>query len=59
LEGEINHDELLENGIVATRQLAKRQLTWLRNTPIDIELDCFESDLVAQVLAKLAPGLIT
>jgi tRNA dimethylallyltransferase len=59
LEGEINHDELLEKGIVATRQLAKRQLTWLRSTPIDIELDCFESDLVEQVFAQLARRCFT
>jgi tRNA dimethylallyltransferase len=55
LAGEINHDELLENGIVATRQLAKRQLTWLRSTPIDIELDCFAPALTEKVFAKLAP----
>jgi len=55
LEGEINQPELLEKGIVATRQLAKRQLTWLRSTPVNIELDCFEPDLVGQVSAKLAP----
>jgi tRNA dimethylallyltransferase len=30
LEGEINGSELLATGIAATRQLAKRQLTWLR-----------------------------
>ncbi|AGH80382.1 tRNA delta(2)-isopentenylpyrophosphate transferase [Psychromonas sp. CNPT3] len=30
LEGEIDHDEMQFRGIVATRQLAKRQMTWLR-----------------------------
>jgi tRNA dimethylallyltransferase len=59
LDEEINHDELLEKGIIATRQLAKRQLTWLRSTPIDIELDCFKADLAELVLAKLAPELLT
>jgi len=33
LEGEIGKDELREKGIAATRQLAKRQLTWLRSLP--------------------------
>jgi tRNA dimethylallyltransferase len=33
LEGEIDRDELRDRGIFATRQLAKRQLTWLRATP--------------------------
>ncbi|WP_042151336.1 MULTISPECIES: tRNA (adenosine(37)-N6)-dimethylallyltransferase MiaA [unclassified Pseudoalteromonas] len=29
-EGDIDYDEMVFRGIVATRQLAKRQLTWLR-----------------------------
>jgi tRNA dimethylallyltransferase len=33
LEGEIGEKELRETGIAATRQLAKRQLTWLRSLP--------------------------
>ncbi len=33
LEGEIGERELREQGIAATRQLAKRQLTWLRSLP--------------------------
>jgi len=33
LEGELGKAELRETGIAATRQLAKRQLTWLRSLP--------------------------
>jgi tRNA dimethylallyltransferase len=33
LEGDFGKDELRERGIAATRQLAKRQLTWLRSLP--------------------------
>ena len=33
LEGEFDRDELRDKGIAATRQLAKRQLTWLRSLP--------------------------
>lgn len=33
LHGEYDASQLLEKGIVATRQLAKRQLTWLRHWP--------------------------
>jgi tRNA dimethylallyltransferase len=33
LEGEYGKDELRDKGIAATRQLAKRQLTWLRSLP--------------------------
>jgi tRNA dimethylallyltransferase len=31
LNGDISLERMREKGIVATRQLAKRQLTWLRN----------------------------
>lgn len=33
LEGQIDHSTLVETGVAATRQLAKRQLTWLRKWP--------------------------
>ena len=33
LAGEFTHGEMIEKSIVATRQLAKRQLTWLRGWP--------------------------
>ncbi len=39
LQGEMDWDEMTYRGIVATRQLAKRQLTWLRNWPDVVTLD--------------------
>ena len=30
LEGHLDYSEMTERGIIATRQLAKRQFTWLR-----------------------------
>jgi len=33
LSGQIDYDEMVERGIIATRQLAKRQFTWLRSWP--------------------------
>jgi len=53
LEGEISEAELLEKGIVATRQLAKRQLTWLRSMRDNIEMDCLAPDLSKQICNKL------
>jgi tRNA dimethylallyltransferase len=53
MEGEITEAELLEKGIAATRQLAKRQLTWLRSTPDVIEMNCLEPDLELGVFNKL------
>jgi tRNA dimethylallyltransferase len=29
IEGRLSHEEMVERGIIATRQLAKRQFTWL------------------------------
>src|SRR5690625_4618233 len=34
LDGRMGRDEAVYRGIVATRQLAKRQLTWLRKQPV-------------------------
>jgi tRNA dimethylallyltransferase len=31
IAGELAFDAMLEQGIIATRQLAKRQMTWLRS----------------------------
>lgn len=33
LDGVYNYDTMRERGIIATRQLAKRQITWLRSMP--------------------------
>ena len=33
LDGKINHLQMREQSIFATRQLAKRQMTWLRSRP--------------------------
>lgn len=49
LDGEINTTQLLETGLAATRQLAKRQLTWLRSTPDVIEIDCLSANLAQRV----------
>ena len=57
MEGEIDDTQLLETGIVATRQLAKRQLTWLRSMPDNIELDCLVSDLDKKVLDTLKENI--
>jgi tRNA dimethylallyltransferase len=50
--------ELRERGIAATRQLAKRQLTWLRSTSAQT-LDCLASDLprrIAELIDARASG---
>ncbi len=53
LDGTIDRGELRELGIIATRQLAKRQLTWLRAMPDRIVLDCLGSDPTQAMLKQL------
>jgi tRNA dimethylallyltransferase len=53
LAGDIDKKELLAQGIAATRQLAKRQLTWLRGMPDNLEFDCLHPQLNRQVREKV------
>jgi tRNA dimethylallyltransferase len=50
LEGRIDAHALREQGIAATRQLAKRQLTWLRSIEGVTEFDCLTEDVADLVL---------
>ncbi|HEY0846862.1 MAG TPA: tRNA (adenosine(37)-N6)-dimethylallyltransferase MiaA [Noviherbaspirillum sp.] len=50
LDGECDFDTMREKGIAATRQLAKRQITWLRAMPDRIVVDCLAPDAAAHVL---------
>jgi tRNA dimethylallyltransferase len=50
LDGQYDKATLREKGIAATRQLAKRQLTWLRAMPSRIVVDCLDPAASAQVL---------
>ena len=55
LDGQYGYAEMVERGVIATRQLAKRQFTWLRGWP---ELEWFDSDapdLIEQLERSLAP----
>lgn len=40
LDGSIDYATMRDKGIFATRQLCKRQLTWLRSMPERISIDC-------------------
>ncbi|TMS56536.1 tRNA (adenosine(37)-N6)-dimethylallyltransferase MiaA [Imbroritus primus] len=51
LDGACDAATMRERGIAATRQLCKRQLTWLRSTPERRTIDCLAADYVAQVAA--------
>jgi tRNA dimethylallyltransferase len=53
LDGRIDRAALRETGIIATRQLAKRQLTWLRAMPDRIVIDCLGPDPSGTLLTRL------
>jgi len=59
LSGLVNYHEMVERGIISTRQLAKRQLTWLRATPdapwFDSNLTGFEGAVLDYLSGSLAP----
>lgn len=57
LEGECTAAEMRELGIIATRQLAKRQLTWLRGMEGVMEFDCLAADLVRQVRSYISTAI--
>lgn len=42
LDGQLRFDEAIEGAVSATRQLAKRQMTWLRSMPDRLQIDCMD-----------------
>ena len=57
LEGEIDLPQATEQAIAATRQLAKRQITWLRSLPGRYMIDACSSLCVERTLEIVAPLL--
>ncbi|HOY69370.1 MAG TPA: tRNA (adenosine(37)-N6)-dimethylallyltransferase MiaA [Methylotenera sp.] len=53
MRGDYDLTELRDRGIFATRQLAKRQLTWLRGMDDVVEIDCLNPQLNALILDKI------
>lgn len=58
LDGELSYDEMSERGIIATRQLAKRQFTWLRSEQRLQWFSTFESNLLEKMLKFLDASAI-
>ena len=53
LDGEYNYNSFVEKSIIATRQLAKRQLTWIRNWTTPIKLFEFDHNYHVDINALL------
>ncbi len=58
LAGQVSYEDMVERGIIASRQLAKRQLTWLRGWDALQWLDAEAPGLVDDTCTSLANGLL-
>ena len=56
LDGKLSYDEMVERSVIATRQLAKRQITWLRSWNGLNWFDGDDPDLLQHVLKLLPIG---
>jgi tRNA dimethylallyltransferase len=57
LDGDYDLKEMRERGIIATRQLAKRQLTWLRSIPDRIVIDCLNPNATEAVTQQVLSAI--
>ncbi|ASU40310.1 tRNA (adenosine(37)-N6)-dimethylallyltransferase MiaA [Herbaspirillum sp. meg3] len=57
LDGHYDYAEMRERGIIATRQLAKRQITWLRSTPGRVVIDCNAANATQIVMNHVRKAL--
>ncbi|MBD1551799.1 tRNA (adenosine(37)-N6)-dimethylallyltransferase MiaA [Pseudomonas typographi] len=58
LDGKLSPAQMRERGVIATRQLAKRQFTWLRSWPGLMWLDSLACDNLTRSLKYLGSGTI-
>ena len=58
LDGLIPRSEMRDRGIFATRQLAKRQITWLSNTLKPEVFDCLAPDLFDRIKRRVTTFLV-
>ncbi len=57
LQGEYDLDRMKEKGIIATRQLAKKQFTWLRRETDALQFVSGQNDLAEKVLSQIKQKL--
>ncbi len=57
LAGQTGYEDFVAQGIAATRQLAKRQLTWLRKLPADISADPFAENAAGALFQTASEAL--
>ncbi len=54
LDGQITHEQMIEQAINATRQFAKRQMTWLRRWPALHWVETTDSHYFKKIMAFIA-----
>jgi tRNA dimethylallyltransferase len=57
LEGRTSRGEMIERGVIATRQFAKRQQTWLKKESFAVNLSSEDPHLADTALQKIGPLL--
>lgn len=57
LDGQYGYTEMRERSIIATRKLAKRQITWLRAMPDRVIIDCNAADATQMALNHVYKAL--
>ena len=57
LQGKCSYEDMRERAILATGQLAKRQMTWIRGYPGVEKIDCLRSDLSTFCIGKTSGKL--
>jgi len=59
LDGELTREEMIDKAVAATRQLAKRQITWLRKQSDASTFDClnYRKDAIFRQVEAAFPGL--
>ncbi|WP_455217117.1 tRNA (adenosine(37)-N6)-dimethylallyltransferase MiaA [Kaarinaea lacus] len=58
LEGVYDYETMMEKGVAATRQLAKRQYTWLRGERDETRFEATDSKILSKALNYLATNAI-
>jgi tRNA dimethylallyltransferase len=58
LEGLYDFETMVEKGVIATRQLAKRQFTWLRGESESSRFEAMDAEILPKVLKYLAGSAI-
>lgn len=59
LDDELTHQQMIDKGVAATRQLAKRQITWLRKQGDEKTFDClnYRKDAIFRLVEAAFSGL--